>query len=471
MIIRLVAVAVMCSFAPGAYTSGQAASEAPPVDVERPTGPVDSCVTTACHTRTVTVRFLHGPTAQRRCDACHTVDDIRKHTFSLALPAPDLCDSCHTRSERSVVHKPVLDRECVKCHDPHGSDHPKHLLADPSRALCLMCHKPEEHGRNQGTEAVAAMAGACDACHEYHSSWLPNLLPTDRQRICVSCHTEMWSRLELIGAVHAPVLDGRCLDCHDAHTTTHPGQLREAVPNLCYSCHEHDDMRARIETSSVVHGAITTDDSCNACHLGHGGVLPKLLAGSEKDLCVSCHNEPLTTDDGRVLTDMACLLKENPRHHGPIREGKCGACHDPHAASRTNLLTRNYPDVFYAPFDTDTYALCFECHIETLATAERGMGATGFRDGDVNLHFVHVYKEKRGRTCLTCHEVHASLRPFHMRETVRFGPRDWEVEINFAKLPSGGLCSPACHDTKPYDRGDEPQVTFPRSGLKPELLE
>ena len=126
--------------------------------------------------------------------------------------------------------------------------------------------------------------------------------------------------------------------------------------------------------------------------------------------------------DGRVLTDMASLLKENPRHHGPIRDGECSGCHDSHASTRLYLLTAEYPEYFYVPFDTKAYALCFECHIENLAVAEQGIGVSEFRDKERSLHFVHVNKEWRGRTCRACHDVHASARPFHMREAVPFGP-------------------------------------------------
>jgi len=36
---------------------------------------------------------------------------------------------------------------------------------------------------------------------------------------------------------------------------------------------------------------------------------------------------------------------------------------------------------------------------------------TNFRDGARNLHFLHVNKAVRGRTCRACHEVHASKQP------------------------------------------------------------
>ena len=43
---------------------------------------------------------------------------------------------------------------------------------------------------------------------------------------------------------------------------------------------------------------------------------------------------------------------------------------------------------------------------------------TGFRDGDVNLHYLHVNREEKGRTCRTCHEMHGSDLPNHMASGV-----------------------------------------------------
>ncbi len=453
-------------------SGAEADAAVPPAPgVERPTGPVASCATSECHTKEMAGRVLHGPTAQRQCRACHIDDDVKKHTYKLVVPKAELCSYCHTQSERSVVHKPVADKECDKCHDPHGTDLRLHLLGDPSGPLCFPCHKPGEYGSRQHIDGQVQMVGACDVCHESHSSWMPKLLPAKQDELCLVCHETLRAHLELIGGSHAPVLDGQCLDCHDAHTTEHPRQLRESTQRLCYSCHEHDNIKKLVETSTFVHGALTEKDSCNACHLGHGSVLPALLADKEKTLCLSCHGELLRMDDGRILADMACLLKENPRHHGPIRDGKCAPCHESHASMYPGLLTLEYPRSIYASFSVKAYALCFKCHIEQLAVDEPGIGATEFRDTERNLHALHVNKETRGRTCSTCHDVHASARPFHMRETVPFGPRGWKIEVNYTRLANGGTCSPGCHETQAYDRGEGDMPKAPRAGLKPEMLE
>jgi predicted CXXCH cytochrome family protein len=165
--------------------------------------------------------------------------------------------------------------------------------------------------------------------------------------------------------------------------------------------------------------------------------------------------------DGTRLVNMDALLKNNPQQHGPIREGDCSACHQPHAAQRFRLLAGDYPPAFYAPFALDQYALCFQCHIQDLVLKKEGRNLTQFRDGDRNLHYLHVNQEK-GRTCRACHEVHASRQPAHLRESVPFGDSGWMLELKFSPDARGGSCTPGCHETRTYDR-DKPSITDGRA--------
>ncbi|MHC4994524.1 MAG: cytochrome c3 family protein [Planctomycetota bacterium] len=153
-----------------------------------------------------------------------------------------------------------------------------------------------------------------------------------------------------------------------------------------------------------------------------------------------------------MLTNMAAFLEENPHHHKPIREVGCSACHQPHAGEHANMLVMTYPQQFYSPFTPENYALCFNCHREEMVKDEHGVGLTRFRHGDVNLHWLHVNREK-GRTCRACHSVHASRNPFHIRDEVPFGPQGWLLEVGYEMTEAGGRCSSGCHKTYDYDRG------------------
>ena len=75
---------------------------------------------------------------------------------------------------------------------------------------------------------------------------------------------------------------------------------------------------------------------------------------------------------------------------------------------------------------------------------------TKFRNGDQNLHFVHVNKDERGRTCRACHEVHASKQPHQIRDAVPYGHTGYLLKVNFTKTDTGGQCAETCHVTRSY---------------------
>jgi len=395
---------------------------------------------------------MHGPTAQKKCLSCHQYDEAREHRFKLASKETTLCADCHTLSQRTVVHAPVQQGRCTGCHDPHGSGYRVMLVSDPTRGLCLGCHKQGGFDQKKHMHGPVA-SGGCILCHEPHSSWQPKLLTEQPEKLCVGCHVEVIASGDRARHVHAPAKD-QCTGCHDPHASDYRRQLREGEPRLCLSCHK--DLGRVLAGSTIVHGAATQSDGCTSCHAAHFSQLPKLQKASQPQVCLSCHDKALKTAAGQALTDMASLLKENPQHHGPIREGDCTACHQPHAGERFRLLTADYPPQFHAPFKLEQYALCFKCHIPELVLKKEGTGLTGFRKGDLNLHWLHVNQEK-GRTCRACHEVHASKRAFHMRDAVPFGTKGWMLEINHKQTPTGGTCSPGCHKEQSYEHGGTPQ--------------
>jgi len=152
-----------------------------------------------------------------------------------------------------------------------------------------------------------------------------------------------------------------------------------------------------------------------------------------------------------MLEDIQSLLETNEDWHGPVRAGNCVGCHSPHGGEEYRLLKRPYPATFYSPFDIANYSLCFSCHEEALVLEPETSTLTFFRDGTRNLHFLHVNREDRGRTCRACHEVHASPHPSHIRDTVPFG--NYDLPLNFQKHESGGSCFPACHVKQSYQYG------------------
>ena len=405
-----------------------------------------TCIDYDCHASLQSKAFVHGPVNAGECNPCHIPIKSDLHQFQLSYKIEELCQSCHVLLTRNHVHQPVADGNCVGCHDPHQSDFQFTLRADPSQDLCLICHANDSFMKKLNMHGPVAM-GACILCHEPHSSWKPKLLVTQGNGLCLACHEEKIEHDRQARHFHPP-LDGDCVLCHDPHSSNRSEHLLDESRKLCVTC--HTEIENLITQSSIVHSPLNEGQQCETCHYGHSSVLPKLLKKSSFDMCLSCHDREITLKDGRKLDNMVLLLKENPNYHGPIREADCSACHDPHASSHFNLLRQAYPELFYAPFDPEIYKLCFECHRSELVTSKNGQGVTQFRDGDINLHYVHVNRDTRGRTCRACHAAHASKNFAHISETIPYG--QWQYKLGFELKDDGGKCDSACHKAREYNR-------------------
>ena len=109
------------------------------------------------------------------------------------------------------------------------------------------------------------------------------------------------------------------------------------------------------------------------------------------------------------------------------------------------------PDIIgqYAEGIKDNYAFCWECHDSDLLELAKTTTATNFRDGERNLHYVHLIG-KKGRSCSICHDVHATKREHLIVDKVPFG--DWEFPVNYVPDENGGSCFPGCHQQYKYTR-------------------
>ncbi len=433
-------------------------AQGPPAPVSPPDAKAESrTCAKSCHRDILDRKVMHGP-AQQDCGVCHVQGNPAEHKFYLVADKQQLCRKCHALEHRADTHKPVAEGKCLECHDPHGSSHPRLLVADPKRDLCARCHAKDWAKAAYVHGPVAA--GACVVCHEPHSSDQPNLLVRDAKGLCLTCHGEIKTESAEGLHVHGAIEQG-CTKCHSPHASEHRYQLLETAPNLCLKCHK-DKMDQMLAGAKVIHGALKDEGGCSVCHEPHSSRQPALQRSTQPGVCLECHNKPIPIGEQQPLTNMAALLAENPVHHGPIREGACTACHNPHGGERYRMLVEDYPPEFYAPFKIETFSLCFKCHIPDLVLKPSGRGLTRFRNGDRNLHWVHVNQEK-GRTCRACHEVHASKRPAHIREAVPFGANGWMLEINYQQTERGGSCSPGCHKTRSYDTGEsKPQPAKPQ---------
>ena len=408
-----------------------------------------SCLAQQCHGNLSSGAFVHGPLSEGddSCGYCHEADGSR-HAFSYPATGAELCYNCHDSvTKTKLVHEPLKDKEagCTICHNPHSSPNERLLNAKTTNELCLGCHDEVAQG---GMYHDAEKIEACTFCHQPHSSEIGSLLLAKSPELCYSCHSDLEETIDQAVMVHGPVSMG-CDTCHHAHQKLAGKGLEKAVPELCVDC--HGDFEANIEVMSSRHHLLLEGKKCAHCHDPHAGKGEYLLLGSTQSLCLNCHAKKVKTVDGRVIASLKEVLAKDVYPHGLDKSLDCAACHQPHANEQFRFLRGAYPQEFYSPYSAESYGLCFGCHDESLAESPQTDEATEFRDGSRNLHYLHVNKEKKGRTCRACHGWHVSKNPQLLRESVRFGK--WRIPIDFTATQDGGSCGPGCHRGKSYDRG------------------
>lgn len=400
--------------------------------LDRPARADEGCATAACHGGMMKKANAHP--AADSCDSCHESTggphpQKGKKTFKLTKSPPDLCTDCHdSPATKKHVHPPVKDGDCTTCHDPHASDQAS-LLTAPVSELCTTCHgdkteAPVLHG--------PVSAGDCTACHDPHQSDVDKLLKVEQPKVCFGCHSDLETTMAKKD-VH-PAIESGCTTCHDPHGSKNAKLLTEKGADLCFQC--HGDIGDTVSHATVAHAPVASDKGCATCHSPHASDNDKLLLASEKDTCTGCHKDVIT--------------KQMTTLHGPIKEGHCTACHQPHGAENPHLLAKPFPATAYVGYTDQSYALCFGCHNPDLAKYPDTGFATNFRDGERNLHYVHVHDADKGRSCRMCHDVHGADNERLIAKSVKFG--QWDLPIKYIKTENGGGCSPGCHKPYSYDR-------------------
>lgn len=183
------------------------------------------------------------------------------------------------------------------------------------------------------------------------------------------------------------------------------------------------------------------DGTCTACHDPHASDAVKLLITKPLFLCLRCH------------ADIKEEVTKAVSRHGVIETEGCTPCHEVHGSMKPKLLTKNFSNKFSGKFNDDLYQLCFSCHNDTLATSQlANKEETNFRDGKTNLHYIHVVKPSKGRSCKVCHELHGARQKKLIRKTVSFGKGAMMIKIKYTQNPTGGTCVVGCHKPKSYDR-------------------
>jgi predicted CXXCH cytochrome family protein len=402
--------------------------------------PTKSCVSSECHAKVVKHKYLHGPLKIGQCTVCHLPLPGTDHKFKVAATEETLCMTCHKRVQTKgyIQHEPVAKGKCLGCHDPHGSEERSQVRKSPEAQLCNECHnKKPVLTRKYRHKPVAE--GKCLSCHRAHESKYKNLLDASGNMLCLEkCHEKM--RPAVVGGkeqkTHLSSED--CTRCHRPHDSDLQGLLTQSPRELCLDgCHK--ETKAIIETSRFKHDAVMKKElACAECHRAHDNKFGTMLRKPETELCFTCHEE---------LKEQIAGAKYK---HRPFSDNWCIACHLPHGSQHSRLLFADYPSTTISAYDPAKYALCFTCHREEIVRERYVDDQTRFRNGRLNLHFLHVNRGNEGLTCRACHIEHASNQPAHIRETVRSG--NWEIPIKFTQSKTGGSCLTGCHKEYTYDR-------------------
>ena len=398
-------------------------------------GAFSGCASGKCHTKFMPEKnqFQHEPVANGGCDDCHT--GAYPNKYGLESDQGLACLKCHGNIENEIstkqfVHGPVKNGDCTSCHDPHGSGR-KYLLKEPYSSLCSSCHNLNSLYRGDSIHKPVR-DGNCGLCHDVHASDYKARLTESGATLCLACHDEMAQGMTK-KSVHEPLIKSGCTDCHDPHSGRDSLRLKTEPDKLCFICHE--DKKNEIGQYTFKH-APASEGRCVSCHSPHFSDSQYLLKGKIDAVCYSCHKEKEA-------------WKKQKFQHGPVVQGNCTACHNPHGSDNAFVLRLSFPHKFYTAYEKGKYDLCFNCHKEAMVTTEKSETVTDFRNGDINLHNLHVNREK-GRTCIACHDIHASDQYDHLREGFMFGTVN--MPIYYFKTRTGGMCVPGCHAERSYDR-------------------
>ncbi len=330
------------------------------------------------------------------------------------------------------MHDPVRT-DCTICHEQVSKEHPQGAedfrLVASGAALCYLCHD------NMITEArfhEPVKMGRCTYCHDVHGSANEYLLVKPVNKLCLKCHTSK-RPLEGMENLHPVLVSDGCTACHSPHSAKYKELLPVEGADFCGACHA--SVRHLTKTAKVKHGAM--DGGCIACHDPHGNGNRRMLTAPEQSFCVSCHE------------DIGALLKVAKSQHQPVAEGVCWSCHNPHGSDYYRILKARYPGPFYTGYSEDEYQLCFICHDSRTFLYERTSELTNFRNGDRNLHFLHVNKSSKGRVCKTCHGVHGADQKKLVKSKIP-GFGRWDIPIYLQENAVGTTCTVGCHKPKTY---------------------
>lgn len=325
----------------------------------------------------------------------------RSGAVALAAVLAQLGTPLATRAAAAAATPAAFPPAAVASAAPSAAASPAADTAPPAYSAqgadtCLGCHNDAQvmaifrtkHARPNDPRGPFGHGGLqCEACHGpggAHATAMGELkgiidfgssahAPAAEQNArCLACHQSNTAH-DWASSAHA-ARGLACASCHRLHAAKDPVMSAGTQVELCTTCHqaEHTDL---LKLSH--HPLREAKMACTACHTPHGSTAPvQLVKNTTNETCTSCHAEYR----GPFLWE-----------HQPVTED-CTTCHQPHGSAQPALLKQRPP------------FLCQECH--------EGAGHPSIANTPQGLPVGAPSAFLLAGGCVNCHsQIHGSNHP------------------------------------------------------------
>ncbi len=196
---------------------------------------------------------------------------------------------------------------------------------------------------------------------------------------------------------HANDNEEKCKACHDmtSNVPTDGEAYEDVTITTCYNCHQ-----AKISSKNT--HAPAANWLCLECHNGKSGEYNMDQRGIAKYLV----RDPVARTCGQCHEDVEDWFMQDYTH-GPVNDGRCVRCHNPHGSDYEFFLRKPIWD------------LCTTCHSEK-ANGKHVIPAIGFgrsptRGGHPTKDRKDPARKGRDFYCSSCHNPHGSEGIFLLR--------------------------------------------------------